>query len=104
MFTGSTPVLWLLIRPIANIHTSSTVSSARVVCVTTRRRYVLAEFLPPNGDKLASSVNRRSGLLAAGALRPQQGDSQEPVALETTVVATGARPGDTDWESTRLKP
>lgn len=95
MFTGSTPVLWLLIRPIANIHTSSTVSSARVVCVTTRRRYVLAEFLPPNGDKLASSVNRRSGLLAAGALRPQQGDSQEPVALETTVVATGARPGDT---------
>jgi hypothetical protein len=47
------------------------------------------------GKMLTSSVNLRSGLLAVGALRPEEGDSQEPVALETTVVATGARPGDT---------
>jgi len=29
-----------------------------------------------------------------GALRPAEGSSQQPVALETAVVATGARPGD----------
>jgi hypothetical protein len=44
---------------------------------------------------LGSSVNVRSGLLAVGASRPEDGNSQEPVALETAVVATGARPGDT---------
>jgi len=44
---------------------------------------------------LASSVNLRSGLLAVGALRPEEGAAQGPVALETTVIATGARPGDT---------
>lgn len=43
---------------------------------------------------MASSVNLKSGLLAVGALRPDEGNSQEPIALETTVVATGARPGD----------
>ena len=43
---------------------------------------------------MASSVNLRSGLQAVGALRPEDGGSQEPVALETTVIATGARPGD----------
>ena len=42
---------------------------------------------------MASSVNLKSGLLAVGALRPDD-NSQEPVALETTVVATGARPGN----------
>src|SRR5207253_1284360 len=42
-----------------------------------------------------SSVNRKSGLLAVGALRPEERNSQEPVALETTVIATGARPCDT---------
>jgi len=40
-------------------------------------------------------VNLRSGLQAVGALRPNEGNSQEPVALETAVIATGARPGDT---------
>jgi len=40
-------------------------------------------------------VNLRSGLLAVGALRPEEGAAQGPVALETTVIATGARPGDT---------
>jgi len=30
-----------------------------------------------------------------GALRPEERNSQEPVALETTVIATGARPCDT---------
>ena len=44
---------------------------------------------------MGSSVNLKSGLAAAGALRPQESNSQEPVALETTVIATGARPGDT---------
>jgi len=29
-----------------------------------------------------------------GALRPEEGAAQDPVALETTVIATGARPGD----------
>ena len=43
---------------------------------------------------MASSVNLRSGLLAVGALRPEEDASPSPVALETTVVATGARPGD----------
>jgi Gram-negative bacterial TonB protein C-terminal len=37
----------------------------------------------------------RSGLLSVGALRPDESNSPEPVALETTVIATGARPGDT---------
>lgn len=46
------------------------------------------------GSILASSVNLRSGLQAVGALRPDEGGSQEPLALETTVIATGARPGD----------
>jgi Gram-negative bacterial TonB protein C-terminal len=36
----------------------------------------------------------KSGLRAVGALRPDQA-SEEPVALETAVIATGARPGDT---------
>jgi hypothetical protein len=40
-------------------------------------------------------VNLRSGLVAVGALRPEEGAPQDPVALETTVIATGARPGDT---------
>jgi flagellar basal body-associated protein FliL len=44
---------------------------------------------------LGSSINLKSGLVAVGALRPEDGNSQEPVALETTVIATGARPGDT---------
>jgi hypothetical protein len=44
---------------------------------------------------LTSSVNLRSGLVAVGALRPDEGAPQDPVALETTVIATGARPGDT---------
>jgi hypothetical protein len=44
---------------------------------------------------LGSSVNLKSGLLAVGALRPEDGNSQEPVAFETTVIATGARPCDT---------
>jgi Gram-negative bacterial TonB protein C-terminal len=42
-----------------------------------------------------SPVNLKSGLLAVGALRPEERNSQEPVALETTVIATGARPCDT---------
>ena len=37
----------------------------------------------------------RSGLRAMGALRPDEQPTQEPVALETAVVATGARPGRT---------
>jgi hypothetical protein len=44
---------------------------------------------------LASSVNLRSGLVAVGALRPEEDVSLSPVALETTVIATGARPGHT---------
>jgi len=49
-----------------------------------------------HGEKgLRSTVNWKSGLAAVGALRPEEGNSQEPVALETTVIATGARPGDT---------
>jgi len=40
-------------------------------------------------------VNLRSGLAAVGALRPEDGATQDPVALEITVIATGARPGDT---------
>src|SRR5215471_8005261 len=36
----------------------------------------------------------RSGLRAVGALRSDEERSQEPVALETAVLATGARPGD----------
>src|SRR5246127_3512931 len=36
----------------------------------------------------------RSGLRAVGALRSDAERAQEPVALETGVVATGARPGD----------
>jgi len=37
----------------------------------------------------------RSGLLSIGALRSDESNSPEPVALEATVIATGARPGDT---------
>jgi Gram-negative bacterial tonB protein. len=37
----------------------------------------------------------KSGLRAMGALRPDEQPTQEPVALETAVVATGARPGRT---------
>ena len=44
---------------------------------------------------MASTVNLRSGLHAVGALRPNEGNAQDPVALETTVIATGARPGGT---------
>jgi hypothetical protein len=40
-------------------------------------------------------VNLRSGLVAVGALRPEEDVSPSPVALETAVIATGARPGDT---------
>jgi hypothetical protein len=36
----------------------------------------------------------RSGLRAMGVLRPEGKPSDEPVALETAVIATGARPGD----------
>lgn len=43
---------------------------------------------------MASPVNLRSGLQAVGALRPVESNSQQPVAFETAVVATGARPGD----------
>ena len=39
-------------------------------------------------------MNLRSGLVAVGALRPEEGAAQDPLALETTVIATGARPGD----------
>jgi hypothetical protein len=54
-------------------------------------------YLSPLDEEhdLASSVNLRSGLLAVGALRPEEETAQGPVALETTVIATGARPGDT---------
>ena len=44
---------------------------------------------------MASSVNLRSGSVAGGGVRPDQAASPEPVALETTVIATGARPGNT---------
>jgi hypothetical protein len=44
---------------------------------------------------VASSVNLKAGLQAVGALRPEGSTGQEPVAHETTVIATGARPGDT---------
>jgi hypothetical protein len=56
----------------------------------------ISRDIPPldEGNDLASSVNLRSGLLAVGALRSEEGATQEPVALETTVIATGARPGD----------
>ena len=55
-----------------------------------------AYLSPLDGEyDLTSSVNLRSGLLAVGALRPEEGAPQDPVALETTVIATGARPGDT---------
>jgi len=40
-----------------------------------------------------STVDMRSGLRAMGALRPEQPKPEEPVALEMTVLATGARPG-----------
>src|SRR5215471_21447880 len=62
-------------------------------------------FLPAVGEhihrtprtgttKLSSTVNMRSGFHAMGVLRPEGQASAEPVALETAVVATGARPGD----------
>ena len=55
-----------------------------------------AYLSPLDGEyDLTSSVNLRSGLIAVGALRPEEGAPQDPVALETTVIATGARPGDT---------
>ena len=44
---------------------------------------------------LASSVNLRAGSVAGGGVRPDEAASPEPVALETTVIATGARPGNT---------
>jgi hypothetical protein len=44
--------------------------------------------------ELDSSVNMRSGLRAMGALAAKESYSQEPVALETAVIATGARPGN----------
>src|SRR5262245_64743597 len=37
----------------------------------------------------------KSGFRAMGFLRPEGPVSDEPVALETAVIATGARPGDT---------
>ena len=43
---------------------------------------------------MASSVNLRSGAVAGGGVRPDEVAVPEPVALETTVIATGARPGD----------
>jgi len=42
---------------------------------------------------VGSTVDMRSGLRAMGALRPEQPKTEEPVALEMTVLATGARPG-----------
>src|ERR1700745_2655204 len=58
--------------------------------------FLSAKSSPLDGEHdLASSVNLRSGLLAVGALRPQERAAQGPVALETTVIATGARPGNT---------
>ena len=42
---------------------------------------------------MGSTVDMRSGLRAMGALRPEQANAEEPVALEMTVLATGARPG-----------
>lgn len=63
-----------------------------LVCSLARQSAYLS---PLDGEyDLASSVNLRSGLAAVGALRPQEGATQDPVALETTVIATGARPGD----------
>ena len=44
---------------------------------------------------MASSVNLQSGSVAGGGVRPHETASAEPVALETTVIATGARPGYT---------
>jgi hypothetical protein len=56
----------------------------------------LASLLPENGEiALVSSVNMRSGLTAVGALRPEEVSSQEPIATEVAVTATGARPGGT---------
>jgi hypothetical protein len=52
------------------------------------------EAQPSTGaSDLASTVNMKSGLRAMGALRPDGTGSEEPVALETAVIATGARPG-----------
>jgi Gram-negative bacterial TonB protein C-terminal len=39
-------------------------------------------------------MNLRSGAVAGGGVRPGEAAAAEPVALETTVIATGARPGD----------
>lgn len=39
-------------------------------------------------------MNLRSGAVAGGGVRPDEAAAAEPVALETTVIATGARPGD----------
>src|ERR1700756_1287593 len=39
-------------------------------------------------------MNLRSGAVAGGGGRPGEAAAAEPVALETTVIATGARPGD----------
>ena len=44
---------------------------------------------------LASSVNLRAGSVAGGGVRPDEAAPPEAVALETTVIATGARPGNT---------
>src|SRR5437762_10174869 len=62
-----------------------------------RARGIRGHFSPPRRrNHLASSVNLRSGLQAIGALRPDDAGSQQPVALETAVIATGARPGDSN--------
>src|SRR5262249_26700100 len=56
----------------------------------------LASLLLLHWDRtLGSTVNMKAGLQTMGVLRSNNSFSQEPVALETTVVATGARPGDT---------
>ena len=61
--------------------------------VSARRSGALCATSSQRGNHLASSLNLRSGLQAVGALRPAESNSQQPVALETAVVATGARPG-----------
>jgi hypothetical protein len=57
-------------------------------------------YLSTGASDLASTVNMKSGLRAIGALSPDSQVSEEPVALETAVIATGARPGDSGAKRT----
>jgi len=65
------------------------------VSLATPAGNTILDFRLDGNKNLASTVNMRSGLRAVGALRSDAERGQEPVALETAVVATGARPGDT---------